>query len=56
MKLRKGVDLGEFALAEIKKEQGAFSWGGVVEKKYYKIGPNAKPKGDPKVKEFFEKL
>ena len=54
--LRKGVDLGEFALAEIKKEQGAFSWGGVVEKKYYKIGPNAKPKGDPKVKEFFEKL
>ncbi len=54
--LRKGVKLGEFEIAEIKQEKGAYSWGTVVEKKYYKLGPNAHPRGDPRVKEFFEKL
>ena len=53
--LKKGMQLGEFVLDEVKREEGTYSWGGVVEKKYYKLGPNAKPKGDPKVKEFFEK-
>jgi len=54
--LRKGVKLGEFELAEIKQEKGAYSWGTVVEKKYYKVGPNAVPRGNPRVKEFFDKL
>ena len=53
--LRKGVSLGEFELAEVRREEGDYSWGRIVEKKYYKLGPNAKPKGDPRVKEFFEK-
>jgi len=53
--LKKGIVLGEIVLKEIKKEKGEFSWGGVVEKKYYAIGPNAKPRGAPRVKEFFAK-
>ena len=54
--LRKGAKLGEFELAEVKQEKGAYSWGTVVEKKYYKLGPNAVPRSSPRVKEFFEKL
>ena len=53
--LRKGVSLGEFDIEEVKQEKGEYSWGTVVEKKYYKLGTNAKPKGDPRVKEYFEK-
>ena len=54
--LRKGAKLGEFELAEIKQEKGEYSWGTIVEKKYYKLGPNASPRGNPRVKEFFDKL
>ena len=53
--LRKGVLLGEFEVKEVKREKGEFSWGNVAEKIYYKLGPNARPKGDEKVKRFFEK-
>ncbi len=54
--LRKGVLLGEFRLVEVKQEKGAFSWGNIVEKKYYAIGANAVPRNDYRVREFFEKL
>lgn len=54
--LRKGVKLGEFILQDVKQEKGEYSWGTVVEKKYYALGPKASPKGNSKVKEFFEKL
>jgi hypothetical protein len=53
--LKKGVALGEFSVEEIKQEKGDFSWGGVVEKTYYKLGANAKPKFDEKVRKYFEK-
>lgn len=53
--LKKGVTIGEFVMEEIKEEKGDYSWGTVVEKKYYKLGPKAEPRGDPRVKEFFEK-
>ena len=53
--LKKGVKLGEFAVDEVKQEKGDYSWGGTVEKTYYKLGPNANPAGDTRVKEFFEK-
>jgi len=52
--LKKGVKLGEFEVESIKQEQGKYSWGTVVEKTYYKLGPNAKPKGHPAVKKYFE--
>ena len=54
--LRKGVKLDEFELTEVKMEKGEYSWGSVVEKKYYKIGPKAVPRNDSKVKDFFDKL
>ena len=52
--LKKGTDLGEFKVHEIKKEQGTYSWGGSVEKIYYALGENAKPLMDERVKEFFD--
>src|SRR3989338_9240053 len=53
--LRKGVKIGEFEL-EVRKEEGNYSWGNVVEKKYYRLGSKAAPRGISKVKEFFDKL
>ena len=51
--LRKGVKLGEFNV-EIKKVEGDYSWGRTAEKIFYSIGSNAHPKGDSRVKNFFE--
>lgn len=52
--LRKGVALGEFIVKEIKEERGDYSWGSVVEKKYYALGPQARPHGNERVKKYFE--
>ena len=52
--LKKGVQLGEFVVEEIKKETGEYSWGPTVEKTYYKLGPNAKPKVDERLKKYSE--
>lgn len=49
--LHKGVQLQEFILDEVKQEQGDYSWGGLVEKSYYSLGINAKPRGDSRVTE-----
>jgi len=51
--LKKGSELGEFRVSEIKKEEGNYSWGNSVEKIYYALGENAKPMVDDKVKDFF---
>lgn len=53
--LRKGQQIGEFEVAEVKRTKGEYSWGGEAEKIYYKLGPNAKPQGDAAVREYFEK-
>jgi len=53
--LRKGAALKEFETHEIKQEKGEYSWGTIVEKKYYSLGPKASPKGDKRVKEYFKK-
>ncbi|MBN2052491.1 hypothetical protein JW756_03230 [Candidatus Woesearchaeota archaeon] len=53
--LKKGISLGEFLLEGVRMERGRYSWGGEAEKKYYKLGPNAKPRVDKKVKAYFEK-
>jgi hypothetical protein len=54
--LRKGVQLGEFIVEEVKQEQGQFSWGPVAEKIYYKLGPKAQPRGDERIKRHLEHL
>ena len=53
--LRKGVQLGEFKVNTVQSEKGDYSWGTEAEKIYYELGENAKPAGDMKVKEYFEK-
>jgi len=53
--LKKGAALKEFELEEVKMEKGDYSWGGEAEKKYYKLGINAYPRIDKRVKLFFEK-
>ena len=53
--LRKGVTLGEFEAEDVKQEKGEYSWGTIVEKKYYTLGSNAKPKGNARVQEHFAK-
>ena len=52
--LKKGIETGELKVAEVRKESGNYSWGGYVERRYYALGPNAKPAGLPEVKEYFE--
>tara|TARA_Y100000034_G_C6653627_1_gene286216 strand:+ start:134 stop:523 length:390 start_codon:yes stop_codon:yes gene_type:complete len=53
--LRKGVQLQELDIHEIKVEKGNYSWGNTVEKIYYTIGNNAEPKGEKRVKQYIEK-
>ena len=52
--LNKGVELEEFRVAEVKKEEGEYSWGSTVTKIYYALGPKAKASANPEVKKFFE--
>ena len=52
--LKRGIATGELKITETKKEQGNYSWGGEVYRKYYELGPNAKPSEVPLVKEYFE--
>jgi len=54
--LKKGLELGEFKISKIQKEQGQFSWGGEVQKTYYALGENAKPEGNQAVKDHFDNL
>ena len=53
--LRKGLSIGEFEIDKIAKEKGDYSWGSEVEKVYYKIGKNSTPKGETRVRKYFEK-
>ncbi len=53
--LKKGLELKEFEIGRIEKEQGEYSWGTMAEKTYYKLGSNASPKIDKRVKKYFEK-
>lgn len=52
--LKKGIELGELEVDGIKKTSGDYSWGSEAEKIYYKLGKNAKPRGDPRVKIFLD--
>lgn len=52
--LRKGVELGEIKVEQIKKEQGNYSWGPEAEKIYYSLDKNAQPKIDKRIKEYLD--
>ena len=53
--LKKGLALKEFEIEKIEKEKGDYSWGKEAEKVYYKLGPNANPRVDKRIKNFLEK-
>ena len=53
--LKKGEQLKEFEVDKIVKEKGDFSWGSEAEKIYYKLGPDAKPTMDTRVKDYVER-
>ncbi len=53
--LRKGTEIGEFEIDEVKKTKGNYSWGPEAEKIYYRLGPKAKPMMDPNVKAYFDR-
>ena len=48
--LRKGVDLEEFSIKKVEEVKGDYSWGAKTKRIIYALGPNAKPKGDKKIK------
>jgi len=50
--LKKGLETGEFEVAGVEKQRGNYSWGGEVERTYYKLGDNAITKGNNAVKEY----
>jgi hypothetical protein len=52
--LRKGVVLGELEIESVKVEKGDYSWGADAEKTYYKLGKNAKPKGEERIKQYLQ--
>lgn len=52
--LRKGILTKEIEVHKIEQEEGEFSWGQIVEKKYYALGKRAEPKGEKRVKEFLK--
>jgi DNA-binding PadR family transcriptional regulator len=40
--IKKGLELGEFIISDIKREVGAFTWGAESQRIYYTMGPYAK--------------
>jgi hypothetical protein len=52
--LKKGTDLNEFKVKDIKKVKGEYSWGPTAEKIYYALGPSARPQLNPVVRKYFE--
>ena len=53
--LKKGTALHEFKVSKVEKEKADYSWGPEAEKIYYSLGEAAKPAGNEKVKEHFDK-
>ncbi|MBI2103084.1 hypothetical protein HYT55_04545 [Candidatus Woesearchaeota archaeon] len=53
--LKKGIQTREIMVHKIEQEQGNFSWGSVVEKKYYTLGTKANLRGDGRVEDFLKK-
>jgi len=54
--LNKGLNTKEFEVEKIEKEKGNYSWGPEAEKIYYRLGINAKPKIDLRIKRSFERV
>ncbi len=53
--LRKGSDIGEFLVKDVKIEDGDYSWGNKAEKVYYSLGPKAIAKGNQLVEDVIKR-
>src|SRR3989344_6724524 len=53
--LKKGIQTGEFKVEKVEKVKGEYSWGPEAEKTYYRLGPNAKPIIDKRIREHLNK-
>lgn len=51
--LNKGVQTNEFEV-EVKEEKGDYSWGSEVERKYFRLGPNAKTFTDDRIQKLLD--
>ncbi|MFP4189760.1 MAG: hypothetical protein ACLFSL_01845 [Candidatus Woesearchaeota archaeon] len=49
--LAKGTKTKEIEVDKVQKEKGDYSWGGEVEKIYYKIGKEAQPRENKRIRE-----
>lgn len=52
--LKKGVELNEIILHEIKEEKGQYSWGDKSERVYYSLGREAQIRDLKKVEKYFK--
>jgi hypothetical protein len=51
--LARGVELGEFKIEKIDKQEGLYSWGKSSERTIYRLGASAKPAMTNQAKEYF---
>jgi hypothetical protein len=54
--LAKGQDLGVFELKGIQTLKGDYSWGSSVERKIFRLGKQAQPRVDNKIKNAIEEI
>lgn len=54
--LKKGVDINEISIHEVKQESGEFSWGNIVTKTYYSLGTEAQAAGNPNIRKAIMQL
>jgi hypothetical protein len=51
--LKKGLQLGEFEVAEVRQEKGDYSWGPISEKTFYGLGPQSAPRQSRRLEKYF---
>lgn len=54
--LRKGVELKELEMHEVKLIKGEYSWGGVSQRIYYTLGEKANPRQRKRISTYFSSL
>lgn len=54
--LKKGSNIGEFIVKDVKQEKGDYSWGDRAERIIYGLGPKAGPHALQRVKKYFDMI
>jgi len=53
--LKKGLSIEEFKILRVDKKKGNFSWGSETQHIIYQLGSAAKPRDNPRIKEYVDK-